>query len=124
MVLSEQIRSADFLVRTALADPTWIQGLKHDPETTLKSLAKEATASLPTPAVAPPTSKVNDAIWLIVVAAFALVMVGSAFVLGTSIDTEIKTNTSYVTKGETILTVFTTVVAFLAGLLSPSPVRR
>jgi hypothetical protein len=30
----------------------------------------------------------------------------------------------YATRGDTILTVFTTVVGFLAGLLSPSPVTK
>jgi hypothetical protein len=51
-------------------------------------------------------------------------MLGAAYVLGSTVTTEIKTGVSYVTKGETILTVFSTVVAFLAGLLSPSPLKK
>jgi hypothetical protein len=51
-------------------------------------------------------------------------MLGSAYVLGSTVTSELKTGATYVTKGETILTVFTTVVAFLAGLLSPSPLKQ
>ena len=120
--MTEQIRSADLMVKTALSDPKTVMALKTDTESTLKSLAKEATANLPV--LVTPTSTINDAIWIIVVGAFAAVMLGSAYVLGSSITTEIKVGTTYVTKGETILTVFTTVVAFLAGLLSPSPIKR
>lgn len=122
--MTDQIRSADLLVKTALADPNIINALKLQPEETLKGLAKGATDSLPRTALAEPDTKTNNAIWLIVVIAFALVMLGSAYVLGMGVNTKLETGAAYVTKGETMLTVFTTVVAFLAGLLSPSPVKR
>lgn len=120
--MSEQIRSADLLVKTAMADPKIAEKLATDPEKTLKALAKDSIDSLPR--LEPPTQKTNDAIWIIVICSFALVMLGSAYVLGSTVSTEIKAGVSYVTKGETILTVFSTVVAFLAGLLSPSPLKK
>lgn len=71
-----------------------------------------------------PDSTTNNAIWLIVVGAFAIVMVGAAFVLGAGVNIKHAAGADYATKSDTILTVFTTVVAFLAGLLSPSPVKK
>lgn len=122
--MTDQIRSADLLVKNALADPAIIDALKQQPEQTLKGLAKDATDSLPRASLTEPDRFTNNAIWLIVVIAFALVMLGSAYVLGVGVNTKLEAGATYVTKGETMLTVFTTVVAFLAGLLSPSPVKR
>ncbi len=51
-------------------------------------------------------------------------MVGAAYVLGAGITHKLDSNADYASKSDTILTVFTTVVAFLAGLLSPSPVKK
>jgi hypothetical protein len=118
----QQIRSADLLVKTALSDPKTVEALRANPEETLKALAVSATQNLPR--VELPTARANDAIWIIIICAFALVMLGSAYVLGSTVTSELKTGATYVTKGETILTVFTTVVAFLAGLLSPSPLKQ
>lgn len=59
-----------------------------------------------------------------VVIAFSLVMVGTAYVLGFGVTNNLETGVAYATKSDTILTVFTTVVAFLVGLLSPSPVKK
>ncbi|MBS0468103.1 MAG: hypothetical protein JSS31_07850 [Proteobacteria bacterium] len=122
--MTEQIRSADLLVKTALSSPDILAGLKQNPEEVLKGLAKGATDSLPRVALQEPDTRTNNAIWLIVVIAFAAVMVGSAYVLGVGVNMKLDAGSTYVTKGETMLTVFTTVVAFLAGLLSPSPVKR
>lgn len=122
--MTNQIRSADLLVKDALSNPAIIDALKQQPEETLKGLAKKATDSLPNAALTEPDTKTNNAIWLIVVIAFALVMLGSAYILGVGVNTKLEAGATYVTKGETMLTVFTTVVAFLAGLLSPSPVKR
>jgi hypothetical protein len=121
--MAEQIRSADLLVKTALASPEILDALKNKPEETLKSLGKDATQSLPR-TLPEPDPTTNNAIWLIVVIAFAAVMLFAAYVLGTGVGTKLEANATYVTKGETMLTVFTTVVAFLAGLLSPSPVKK
>jgi hypothetical protein len=121
--MAEQIRSADLLVKTALASPKILEELKTKPEETLKALGEDAVQQLPR-VLPEPSQTTNNVIWLIVVAAFALVMVGSAYVLGTGVTSKLEAGASYVTKGETILTVFTTVVAFLAGLLVPSPVKK
>jgi hypothetical protein len=121
--MAEQIRSADLLVKTALASPEILDGLKNRPEETLKALGKDTVQQLPR-VLPDPDPTTNNVIWLIVVLSFAVVMVGAAYVLGAGVSSEMKAGVSYVTKGETILTVFTTVVAFLAGLLAPSPVKR
>lgn len=117
--MAERVRSADLLVNAALSSPAAIEGLKTNPAETLRRLASEATGSLP-----PPSSKALNAIWLIVISSFAFVMVGSAFVLGLSVFYTTVDATKQLTKSDTILTVFTTVVGFLAGLLSPSPADK
>jgi hypothetical protein len=111
--MEEQIRSADFMVTTALADKQILDDLKTDTEGTLKKLSADAIRMLP-------DKKTTNWIWIIVVISFALVMVYSAWILGSGVTREVVTNP--VTKSDTILTVFMTVVGFLAGLLSPSPV--
>jgi hypothetical protein len=121
--MDKQIRSAEFLVTKALASPDILQGLKTKTEETLKNLGDEVVKELPR-MLPPPDTKTNNAIWLIVVIAFALVMVGAAYVLFAGVTSKLEAGAAYATKSDTILTVFTTVVAFLAGLLSPSPVQR
>lgn len=121
--MADQIRSAELLVTKALADPKTLQALRDNPQQTLIELKDEAVNQLPRSLPAPDT-RTNNAIWLIVVIAFAAVMVGSAFVLGHGVGVKLEANALYATKSDTILTVFTTVVAFLAGLLSPSPVKK
>jgi hypothetical protein len=71
----------------------------------------------------PPSEGTRDAIWLMIVGAFALVMVGSAAVLGWAVFAETKANVTFA-KIETVVTVFTSVLAFLSGLLAPSPVKK
>lgn len=121
--MAEQIRSAELLVTKALASQETLEALKTNPEETLKSLGAEVVNQLPRFLPVPDT-KTNNAIWLIVVIAFALVMIGAAYVLGAGVSVKLESGATYVTRGDTILTVFTTVVAFLAGLLSPSPVKK
>ncbi|MBS0294577.1 MAG: hypothetical protein JSS01_18895, partial [Proteobacteria bacterium] len=106
--MAEQIRSADLLVKTALANPDTLEALKNKPVETLKSLAQDATQSLPR-ALPPPDSLTNNFIWIIVVLAFAVVMLGSAYVLASTVTVKAEAGVTYITKGETILTVFTTV---------------
>ena len=117
--MSAQIRSADLLVKTVLSDQQTLNSVKQNPESTLKSVAKDVIASLPQPDA--PTS---NAIWIIIICTFALVMLWAAYVLGSGVTAKLEADATYVTKGDTILTVFTTVVGFLAGLLSPSPLKK
>ena len=118
----DQIRSADLLVKTALSSPQTMEDLKTDTAGTLKMLSAEAVQQLPR--LVPPTSPTNDRIWLVVVASFALVMVGAVVVLGLGVFGTTQDAAKQITKSDTMLTVFTTVVGFLAGLLAPSPVAR
>ena len=117
--MADQIRSADLMVKSVLSDPSKLEALRQDPAKAIKELAAEATRQIPDP-----TQPATDWIWFIIVGAFALVMIGSAYVLGNTVTAEVKAGLTYITKSETIVTVFTTTVAFLAGLLAPSPVKK
>ncbi len=120
--MSEQIRSADLLVKTALSNPSTMAQLQTNPEETLRTLLTETL--LQSPRIIPdPTPPFANAVWLIVVVSFAVVMMFAAYVIGAGINVEVKTGVTYLIKGETMLTVFTTVAAFLAGLLAQSPVK-
>jgi hypothetical protein len=121
--MEEQIRSAKFLVTKALADPSIIQELKTNTEATLKKLGDDAVKEIPR-VLALPDQKTNNAIWLIIVICFSVVMVGAAYVLGAGATSKLEAGATYFTKVDTILTIFTTVVAFLAGLLAPSPIKK
>jgi hypothetical protein len=67
-----------------------------------------------------PDQKTSNTIWRIIIWSFTLVMIGAVVVLGIGVWV---TPVQDGTKPETMLTVFTTVTAFLAGLLAPSPVK-
>lgn len=121
--MAEQMRSADLLVKTAISSKETLDALKINPEETLKKLGAEAVEHLPR-ILDQPDPPIRNIIWLVVVIGFVLVMVGAAWVLGSGVGTELKKDVVYATKSETILTVFSTVVAFLAGLLSPSPMGK
>ncbi len=69
-------------------------------------------------AVPPPGQRAANAIWMIIVITFALVLIGSAASLFFGVLVSSKT-----TELQILLTIFTAVVGFLAGLLSPSPQR-
>ncbi len=121
--MTDQIRSADLLVKNALSSPQVLAELKSNPEQALEKLGKATVQMLPR-AIRDPAPVTTNAIWIIVVCSFAAVMLYSAYVLGSGVGTALVKDTVYVTKGETILTLFTTVVAFLAGLLAPSPMKQ
>lgn len=122
--MTDQIRSADLLVKNALASPQILLDLKTNPEQTLKTLGKDTVEMLPRAAVGDPNPLTTNAIWIIVVCSFATVMLYAAYVLGSGVATPLVKEGIYVTRGETVLTLFTTVVAFLAGLLAPSPLKK
>ncbi len=117
--MAEQLRSATVLVDKALSDPKTIQDLKADPVGTLRALESKVTQELP-----PPGPGARNVIWITIVFAFALVLMYSVWILGVGVTSELKENVLYATKSDTMLTVVTTVVGFLAGLLSPSPVSK
>ena len=117
--MTEQIRSATALVDKVLSDPKALQDLQNDPAGTLRKVEAQVTQQVP-----PPTSKVVDAIWLIIVISFGMALVYSVWILGQGVTAELKANVAYATKSDTILTVVTTIVGFLAGLLAPSPINK
>ena len=83
------------------------------------NLTYEATASgIHLPDADQPTA---NKVWLIIIWCFGIVMLGAVMVLGISVFAAPVTGG---TKPETILTVFMTVTAFLAGLFAPSPVQK
>lgn len=114
------MRSADLMLMKALSDPSFVQQVQADPKATLEKFKNEAiVATLPAP-----TGKLAGAIWLIIVGAFTFVLVAAAVMLFDGLNTTLDSNATYAVKFETILTLFTTSAAFLAGLLSPSPIRN
>jgi hypothetical protein len=121
--MNEQIRSADLLVKNALSSPEILEALKTKPEETLKKLGAQTVQQLPY-VLPPPNESTRNTIWLIVVGSFAFVMIGAAIVLGLGVFSDVKAGATQLTKTDTILTVFMTVVGFLAGLLSPSPIGK
>lgn len=117
------MRSAELLVLKAQSDQTILQDLQQNPQATLQRLANEAIQALPSNLPAP-DRKVANFIWVVIVVAFAIVMVGAAWTLAEGVTTKLDGNGEYVANSESLLTIFTAAVAFLAGLLSPSPIKE
>ena len=65
-----------------------------------------------------PGQAVADKLWLMIVASFALVMIGSFMSMA------IPVLTSTTSPNQMLFTVFTTVAAFLIGIVTPSPISR
>lgn len=118
--MENQIRSAELLVKNALSDPEILKKIQEDPKNTLKELERETIQQLPR--LSPPDGNTTNWIWIVIVASFALVMLYSAWILGSGVTKEITENP--ITKSDTMLTIFMTVIGFLAGLLSPSPLGK
>lgn len=68
-----------------------------------------------------PDQATSSKVWLITIWAFASLVLLAILLMGISLFVPV---TSAGTKPDTILTVFTTVFAFLAGLFAPSPVAK
>ena len=88
--------------------------MKADPAATLRALAKEVTASLPTPAF------VSDA-WTYRFVVIALGIVAAAAVLGATYLEAV--STSPVTIPDVLTALYAASMGDLAGLLAPSPGR-
>jgi hypothetical protein len=89
------------------------------PEDQKKVVTKEVVAGLGSP-----SEGTRYTIWLTIVGAFALVLLCSAAALFYAAFAETKANATYFGRIETVVTVFTSVLAFLSGLLAPSPVKK
>ena len=86
-----------------------------------KAVAQFSATVGGSPAIGTPTQRARDRLWLIVVTAFAVVLVGGFVTLALGV---FLTPAQNGVKPELILTTFTSVVGFLAGLFVPSPVSR
>lgn len=68
-----------------------------------------------------PDQPTTNTIWVIVVSAFVVVFVGAFLSIA---YLYISNSTNVDRGGDKLLTIFTTVTAFLAGLLAPSPLKK
>jgi len=68
-----------------------------------------------------PTRQAGDMLWLVVVTAFAVILIGAFITLAAGVFVAPAQNG---VKPELILTTFTSAVGFLAGLFVPSPALR
>jgi uncharacterized membrane protein YfcA len=117
--MSEQPKLSDVLNSVVhLQDPTpeLKSALQSLTPTLQQELDVKAAVALQS-VLAPPTGETNNRIWLIIIGAFALVMVGTAAVLGIGLFLVAPKDTQYITKADMVLTLFTTTVGFLAGFL-------
>lgn len=130
---SSQLKDLAGLVASHLSPEDCLEILKNEAgHMTVKhkqAVAKAAMTSLPPKdqkdvlqhfaGMGEPSTSTRDRLWTIVVGAFALVLVGSFFVLAASVFYTQSVNTSV----QIILTVFTSVAGFLVGLFVPSPIK-
>jgi len=94
--------------------------LAEKPEKERKEAIQEITSAIGESVVGRPSQGIRDYLWLIVVAAFALVLVGSFLTLAVGVFAPAEGKVT----PELILTMFTSVIGFLAGLFVPSPVAN
>jgi hypothetical protein len=80
---------------------------------------KKAAEAIMGTTMGSPPEEAKKTLWLIVISGFAIVLVGSFLTLAISVFVA---PAQGATSGQLILTVFTSVVGFLAGLFAPSPV--
>lgn len=96
-----------------------VEAMQDRPGAEQKEIAEQVSAEahrLPIP-----DAKTNNKLWTIVVTAFAIVLVGGFIALALGVFFPVQEKG---VKPELILTTFTTVVGFLAGLFAPSPVAQ
>ena len=82
---------------------------------------KEAVAQALGVRLPDPDQSTSNKVWLIIIRAFAFAMIAAVTVLGVGVFVPPVTDGI---KPDMILTIFTTVTAFLAGLFAPSPVAK
>jgi len=112
--MSEQLRSADVLVTTALETPGVLEELKSKPEETLKKLAEQSTQQTP-PAFVP-----DNWIYRIVVGSLGFVCI--AVVLG-AIAISLVANGQTANIPDILTALGSAAIGALAGILAPSPAK-
>ncbi len=93
--------------------------IAEQPDDEKKQIVKEisAIAGLPV-SIGGPSEHTRDVLWKIVVVSFAFILAGAFLTLALGVFFEAKGKVN----PELILTMFTSVIGFLAGLFVPSPV--
>lgn len=100
--------------------PALLEVVKDRPDAEQKEVAQKITAAAANGIVGP-RQETSDKLWTIVVSAFAVVLVGAFLALAIGVFVPVQEKG---VKPELILTTFTSVVGFLAGLFTPSPVAK
>jgi hypothetical protein len=93
-----------------------VEGLNQLTPKDKQAFVEKASAGL-----RPPDRKTSDTLWLIIIFSFAIVLVGTF--LSLAIGVLVLGKTAADAELQILLTMFTGVVAFLAGLLTPGPSR-
>ncbi len=95
---------------------TLVEGLNQ-----LTSKDKQAVVEQASAGLRPPDGKTSDTLWLIIIFSFAFVLVGTF--LSLAIGVLVLGKSAANAELQILLTMFTGVGAFLAGLLTPGPSR-
>ena len=85
----------------------------------LPSKQQDLVSARLSPVIGIPSNKTRDKLWLIVIWAMSIVLVISVLVISYGIFQEIPSDP--LIAGELIMSVFTAVIGFIAGLFSPPP---
>lgn len=103
--------------------PAFEEAMQGRPQEEKKEIAETVIATA-NGGLPPPDAATRDKLWTIVVSAFAFVLVGGFIALAVGVFIRIPKEGVNLVKPELILATFTTVVGFLAGLFTPSPVAK
>lgn len=116
-----QQQAIDKLKTFSSADlaPALLEVVKDRPTAEKKDVAQQLTEAAN--GIQGPGTETSNTLWTIVICAFSVVLVGSFIALAIGVFHPVQEKG---VKPELILTTFTSVVGFLAGLFTPSPVAR
>ena len=96
-----------------------IEATKKIPETERGSLIKRVSA------LGPPDKPTRNWLWLIVILSFAIVLIGTFITLALAVFKSKDTTTAtMLANPELVLSMFTSVVGFFAGLFVQTPVQK
>ena len=82
-------------------------------------MSNDIAVDKPVPAIANPTQATADFIWRMVITGIVVVLVGSF--LAIALSAVLKVDSSFT---QILLTIFTSVITFVGGLLIKSPVQQ
>jgi hypothetical protein len=116
-----RIDLGSFTRSLAALPPADLAAAARDAVDALPDAEREALLQALALRIPDPDQKTGNRVWLIIVGAFAAVMVGAMTVLTITVFAPPAGGAAM---PETILTVFTMTASFLAGLLAPSPLDR